>query len=366
MASAMPDTHGGLDQAFRGLLAHHGVPGLSIAVFEGGALAWTRGWGIRRAGSRAPVTPATLFQAASISKPLAALAALRLVDSGLIALDEDINQRLVSWRLPARDGSHPRITLRQLLSHTGGVTVHGFAGYARDAAIPTLTQILDGEPPANSPAIRVDTVPGTRWRYAGGGYSVLQQILIDLTGEPFPDLMRALVLRPLAMRSSTYRQPLPAESWRSAATGHRTNGEPVDGGWRVYPEMAAAGLWTTPSDLAHFALAIGRAARGAAGGIVSAGLAAEMLRPQAPIGAAALPGMPAMGLGVMLGGAGAARCFGHSGANAGFQCRLLALDGGVRGVVIMTNSDAGATVIDDVYRVLARSYGWPRTAPGLS
>ena len=204
------------------------VPGVSIAVIADGRVDWARGHGVRQAGRPAPVTPETLFQAASISKPITALAVMRLVDDGTLHLDEDVNRYLTSWRVPANDGWQPRLTLRHLLSHTGGTTVHGFPGYGHAAALPTVRQILDGEAPANTGAVRVNGLPGVQVRYSGGGTTIVQQLLEDTVGLPFPTLMHDLVLQPLGMSQSTYEQPLPANRHADAAVGHRTEGSPAN------------------------------------------------------------------------------------------------------------------------------------------
>lgn len=227
------------------------VPGVSIAMIHGGKIEWARGFGVASVGG-APVTRETLFQAASISKPVAALAVLRFVESGKIRLDADVNQYLKSWKVPASQ----IVTVRELLTHSAGLTVHGFAGYAAGEPVPTLLQVLNGEKPANSAAIRVDVKPGTVWRYSGGGYVVAQQMLEDLSGEAFPKLMQDTVLGPIGMTRSTYEQPLPKGRLGEAAIPYRSDGKPVEGGPHTYPEMAPAGLWTTPSDLARYALQV--------------------------------------------------------------------------------------------------------------
>src|SRR5579859_3674956 len=178
------------------------VPGVSIAVIDDGELAWAMGYGVRENGRPDPVATETRFQAASISKPTTAFAVLRLVHEGRLDLDEDIQRYLRSWSLPANGAWQPRLTLRHLLSHTGGVTVPAFPGYLPDEPIPTLRQVLDGTPPANTSPIRVDTLPGLQHRYSGGGTTIVQQLLIDVVGQPFPVLMRDLVLDPLGMEHS--------------------------------------------------------------------------------------------------------------------------------------------------------------------
>ena len=217
---------------------------------------------MKEAGGGDPVTPVTRFQACSISKPVAVLGMLRLVEQGVVDLDADVNDMLTSWRVPPNASWQPRVTLRQIASHSAGLTVGGFPGYARGAPLPTLTEILTGSAPANTAGIRVDTLPGVEFRYAGGGTMVLQQVLEDATGRPFAELMRELVLEPLGMSRSGYTQPLPDELHGEAATAHGADGMPVEGGWHVYPELAAAGLWTTPGDLARFAIGVQSAAAG--------------------------------------------------------------------------------------------------------
>ena len=159
------------------------VPGVSIAVIRGGKIAWAQGFGVTHAGGPA-VTAGTLFQAASISKPVAAMAVLRLVQEGKLDLDADVNTILTSWRLPPASTGEAKVNLRQLLSHTAGTSVSGFPGYAADKPVPTLVQVLDGAVPANTKPVRVDAAPGSAWRYSGGGYSIVQQALIDRTRGP--------------------------------------------------------------------------------------------------------------------------------------------------------------------------------------
>ncbi len=328
------------------------VPGVSIAVIHEGKIEWARGFGVTRIGGP-PVTPDTLFQAASISKPVAAMAVLRLVESGKLNLDTDVNQYLKTWKVPENSfTAHSKVTLRELLTHTAGLTVHGFAGYASGAPVPTLVGILNGEKPANSAPIRVDTEPGTIWRYSGGGYVVAQQLLQDVTGEPFPKLMHDTVLAPIGMTKSTYEQPLPGSRMDEVAIPYRADGQPVPGGPHVYPEMAPAGLWTTPSDLARYAIEVQRSLAGKANHVLSAAMVRRMLT----------PGMNHQGLGPGTGGGAAHPFFTHGGANEGYRCNLTAYDDG-DGVVIMTNGDNGGELASEIQRTVAHEYGWPDFGP---
>jgi len=328
------------------------VPGVSIAVIHDGKIEWARGFGVTRVGGPA-VSPDTLFQAASISKPVTAMAVLHLAESGKLDLDADVNQYLKTWKVPANTFTEKtKVTLRELLSHTAGMTVHGFPGYAFDSALPTLVQVLNGEKPANTPAILVDTIPGTNWRYSGGGFVVTQLLLEDVTGQPFPKLMHDIVLGPMGMTRSTYEQPLPQSRMAEAAMPYWQDGQAVSGGPHVYPEMAPAGFWTTPSDLARYALEVQKALAGKSGAVLSATMAREMLK----------PGMNGWGLGVGTGGSAEHPYFTHGGANEGFQCNLVAYNNG-DGAVIMTNSDSGGALATEILRTIAYEYKWPDFAP---
>jgi CubicO group peptidase (beta-lactamase class C family) len=335
-------------------MSHYHVPGVSVAFIDNGQIAWTRAYGFADVAAKRPVTPETLFQAASISKPIAALAMLRLVQDGKLSLDEDVNLKLHAWKVPENEFTkEQKVTLRRIVSHSAGLTVHGFPGYATDEPLPTIVQILDGAKPANTAPIRVDTVPGTLWRYSGGGYVVMQLLLTELTGKPFPQLMRELVLTPAGMTHSTYEQPLPKELARSAATPYRGDAQPVKGGAHTYPEMAPAGLWTTPSDLARAAIEVQNEYAGKSAKILSQAMMRQMLTPQ----------KDDSGLGFGLGNSGHTLRFGHGGANEGFRCNVQAYAETGQGLAIMTNSDSGDALASEYLRAVAREYRWPDFQP---
>jgi CubicO group peptidase (beta-lactamase class C family) len=330
------------------LMARYKVPGLSIAVVEGSRIAWARGYGVLEAGRADAVTPKTRFQAASISKPVTALAALRLVQQGKLTLDGPLNDNLASWKVPANALTRKRpVALRHVLSHSSGLTVSGFAGYEVDAPVPTLLQVLDGKGPANNAAIRVDRLPGSAYRYGGGGFCVLQQAMIDSVGASFPTLMRSLVFEPLAMRSSSFEQPPSRASAAVSASGHRA-GKPVRGRWHVYPEMAAAGMWTTPSDLARYVLAVNDARAGRSA-LLRADLARDMLTRQ----------IASSGLGLVVSGSGRSLSYTHNGINLGFECVLIGYPQTGQGAVIMTNGEGGAALAQALIQALRVEYGWP-------
>lgn len=335
-------------------MAHYRVPGVSIAVVDGGELAWARGFGVREAGTPDTVTSETRFQAASISKPVTVTGMLRLVDEGRLDLDTDVNTYLTSWQVPASPfTATEKVTLRRLASHSAGLTVHGFPGYAVDSARPSVVQVLDGVRPANTGPVRVDTVPGTRWRYSGGGTTVMQLLLSDVTGTPFTDFMATRVLAPLGMRQSSYAQPLAREWEALAASGHRADGSMVPGHWHVYPEQAAAGLWTTPSDLMRWALGIDAARRGVPGAILTQTTAQEMLRVQSGT----------FGLGPELTNAGDSLRFSHGGSNEGYRAEVVFFPATGQGAAVMTNGDNGTALITEVLFALAAEYHWPAFRP---
>jgi len=340
-------------------MARNYTPGISIAVIEGGQIEWARGFGFR--DSDKPVDTETLFQAASISKPVAALTALLLVEQGKLKLDADVNEFLTSWKVPAVGDWQPQITLRQLLSHSAGTTVSGFLGYNYTEKVPTLLQILDGLSPANSDPIRVDTLPGVRSRYSGGGTSIVQQMIVDVTGKPFEVAARELVLEPLKMTRSMYLQPLPAEFRDNATTAHYYTGQAIDGHWFTMPELAAAGLWTTPSDIARFAMAVQRGYHGK-DELVSQQVSRWMLSPPIPFHPDnQIPF--AFSLGVFMKGEGEEAYFGHSGGNVGFRCHFMIYAESGKGAAIMTNADGGHHVVDELERGMAKIYDWQGYLP---
>ena len=331
-------------------MAALGVPGVSVAVLRDGEIAWARGYGFADLAAGRPVTPSTLFQAASISKPVAALAALQLVQEGRVGLDADVNRYLTSWRTPANSftGETP-VTLRGLLTHRAGLSVSGFPGYGPGEAVPDTAGVLDGR--GNTDPVRVVLPPGERWRYSGGGYTVMQQLVSDVRGVPFPEVMRRRVLDPIGMVRSTYEQPIPPDRREDLATGYRQDGTPVPGGWHTYPEQAAAGLWTTPSELALYAAEVQRAWRGDSARVLDGVLAREMLTPD----------QDHWGLGPGISEDG--ERFRHGGSNQGFRSTFAAAIAGNHGVFVMTNSDAGSPLANEIAMTVAEAYGWSGPRP---
>lgn len=330
-------------------MRHHGVPGLSFSLIDDGEIAWTRGYGVKHRGTSDSIRATTLFQAASVSKPLVAVAALRMRDAGLVDLDADVETYLDGYDIPdgQQTASDP-VTLRHLLSHTAGATPGGFRGYTRQESLPTDIQVVEGTAPANSPRVQIETPPGGRVAYSGGGYTIVEIALQDITGQPFDTLMEEWVLSPAGMKNSTFSQPLPTPLESRVAHGHAADGSVVPGGWRVHPEQAAAGLWSTAGDLARFVTELRRAHLGE-GELLERSSASEMLTEV----------KDDHGIGVVLRGEGENRAFSHSGGNAGYRAfMILYLDSG-DGAVFMVNSDRGMALGRELLRAASAVQNWP-------
>lgn len=327
------------------------VPGLSVAVVKDFRIHWAKAYGVADVSTGRAVETTTRFQAASISKPVTAMAAVRLAQDRRFDLDADVNTYLESWKVPASDLTRTQpVTPRSLLSHTSGADDgFGFPGYDPAAPRPTLPQILNGQAPSNVGAFRFARSPYQGYKYSGGGTVVVQLALTDLTTQPFAELLQRTVLGPLGMTESSYEQPPPAAVAARLAHAHDGQGRAMSAPWHVYPEQAAAGLWTTPTDLARFVIEVQTAVRGPAGKVLSRASALEMT---SPVGT----GPYAVGLAVEQDGEG--WYFSHGGSNWGFRCHLV---GHVRkgyGVAIMTNGDRGDALIAEVERRLAEAYNW--------
>jgi CubicO group peptidase (beta-lactamase class C family) len=336
-------------RTLRERMAYHKVPGFSIALIDQGELAWAKGYGVLEAGGDEGVTHETIFQAASISKLVTAMVACALVEAGSLDLDADVNKVLRSWKLPKSKHTQTRkATLRGLLSHTAGLGVYGFPGYPAGAPLPTLQQILDGKPPAHSKPVRVVQAPGTGFKYSGGGYMVVQQMIEDVTGRPLADLAQEGVFDRLGMANSTFESLLPEAYLPQAATAHRRDGEPVPGKWHIYPEQATASLWSTPSDLARLTVEVLKSYKGESNLVLSAEMTRHMLTPQ----------VSWVGLGFPMIEEDGMTKFEHPGWNEGFHSLLLGcLDTG-QGFVWMTNGENGKRLGREVMRAIPKAFGW--------
>lgn len=330
-------------------MAAHGVPAVSIALVNDGQVEWTRAYGLADVASGQRATTRTLFQAGSISKPLAAMGALGLVESGRLTLDGPANAVLHDWRIPENTWTRDTpVSLRMLLNHSAGATVHGYLGYLPGQPLPTLAQVLDGVAPATSDPVRIDTAPGTVWRYSGGGYSIVQAMMDDASGRPFAGYMRTQVLDRLGMTRSTFQVPLPPALQASAATGYG-GADGATAHRNLYPESAAAGLWSTAAELAQVVIEVQQAEAGAADRLLSPAMAGTLLT----------RGLGDYGLGFFVQDLGEVTSFSHSGGSEGFRAQLYGYTRSGQGVVVMTNSNGGAALIDELLVSIAAEYGWP-------
>ena len=328
-------------------MAHYNVPGVSIAVVKDGKISWAKGYGIANSQTGSLVDVNTLFQAGSISKPIAALAALKLAEEGKIELDADVNTYLTSWKVPDSEFTQTeKVTLRRLLTHTAGTTVHGFPGYHPSMIFPGIETVLNGR--GNTPAIYVDTTPGTLWRYSGGGYTIMEKVVEDVTDLPLDIYLKQSVLEPLGMEHSTYAQPLPADRAAEASAAYDSNGTLIDGLWHNYPEQAAAGLWTTPSDLAKYCIEIQSIVAGKKDGILSQEMVTRMLTKD----------KNDWGLGPSLKNEGNDLIFQHGGKNAGFTNNMVAFAHTGEAIIIMTNADNGGRLIGEIINAASDYYDW--------
>jgi CubicO group peptidase (beta-lactamase class C family) len=332
-------------------IEHYQVPGLSLAVVDGFELAWTRTYGLARSGTAAPITPDTLFQAGSVSKVVAALLTLKLIDAGQLALDTPVNDVLKTWKLPDRAEAGPEpVRIRHLLTHSAGLSRITFSFYEPGEAVPTLVQALDGEAPAGNPAVTRLTPPGHEAEYSNAAFAVLEQLLVDATGRPFDALARQELFEPLAMASSSFARTLPPPLFERAAYGHSGDGKALEGKGLTLPTAAVGGLWTTPADLGRLLVGVLRAHRGDAGAFLSKALAREMLRRQ----------IDDRGLGVSIDGEGAETYLSQGGGTVGFLAHIVANPETGQGAAVMVNGGRGSMgLIHELVRSIAVEYDWP-------
>jgi len=333
------------------LLEEFGVPGLSIAVIQDFKIHWAKAYGVADVETGQLVDVETMFQAASISKPVAAMGVLRAVQDGLFSLDDDVNDILDSWILDGKEFTQARpVTPRSLTSHTSGLgDGFGFPGYDPDEPLPSIVQILEGHELSNVGTVFMEREPMTFYEYSGGGVTIMELALSDVRGRPFVDVMQDGVLTPIGMTRSSYAQPISIEHDKNAARAHDRNGETQGPKWHVYPEHAAAGLWTTPTDLAHFMIEVQRSYRGESNRVLSPLMIQEMLNPV---------GVGPFAVGFTVAKIGEGWYFSHGGSNWGFRALMLAHKVKGYGLVIMTNADQGSTVINEISRRVQDAYTW--------
>jgi len=340
------------------LMEEFGVPGVSIAVIKDFKIHWAKAYGVADVETGQLVDIETMFQAASISKPVAAMGVLRAVQDGLFKLDDDINDILDSWTLDGKEFTQDQpVTPRALTSHTSGLgDGFGFPGYDPEQPLPTILQILEGHELSNVGRVFMEREPMTFYEYSGGGVTVMELALSDVRRRPFVDVLQEGVLAPIGMTRSSYAQPISPEHNNNAARAHDNNGESRGPKWHVYPEHAAAGLWTTPTDLARFMIEVQHSARGESNRVLSQSIIQEMLNPV---------GVGPFAVGFTMSKIGEGWYFSHGGSNWGFRALMLAHKVKGYGLVVMTNADQGSTVINEISRRIQYTYNWDSVASAV-
>jgi len=333
-------------------MKHYNVPGVSIAVVENGKIKWAKGYGLANTKDSTKVDTETLFQAGSISKPVAALSALKLMEDGAVEFDKDVNVYLKNWQIPENEFTKDeKVTLERLLTHTAGMTVHGFPGYTQKDNFPEIIDVLNGD--GNTSKIYVDTKPGTIWRYSGGGYTVMEKVVEDVSGMSLEDYMEQNILSPIGMKNSTYEQPISEKYQKNISAAYYQDGSLIEGLWHNYPEQAAAGLWTTPTDLALYCIEVQQILKGKSDGILSKETIEKMLTKH----------KNDWGLGPSLSYEKDSLVFGHGGKNAGFTNNMSAYAHLGHAVIVMTNADNGGQLAREIELGIFDHYNWPIRKP---
>lgn len=330
------------------------VNGVSIAVINNYKIEWVKSYGWADTAEKKPLTNQTLFQAASIGKSINGFAYMKLMQDKKIDLYTDINQYLRSWKFPYDTVSHGiKITLAQILSHTAGLTVHGFDGYKWNQTIPTLKQILNGEKPANSPIVRSQFKPDLKFQYSGGGYEISELLLEDVTRQSYQSYVEKNIFKPLKMNASSYTtKPV------NYATAYRFDGHDIGYKYHIYPEKACgAGIWTTATDLAKFVIEIQLSLKGASNKILTQKTTELMLTPYLQ--------SPNYSFGVFYSKKGDDYYFQHSGLNEGFSSQYYGSMKDGKGVVVLVNSD-NTEFKDEVVNSVATVYDWKKFYPSAT
>ena len=335
-------------------MRHYDVPGISIALIRNYQLVWVKALGNKTKSPISPVSTESLFQAGSISKPITAISVLRQAETGHLSLDTPVNQLLTSWKIPASAYTETTpVLVRHLLNHTAGLTVHGFAGYRVEDQVPDLLNILDGEPPANSAKLVVNRPVGNSYsyRYSGGGYTVLEQLLEDHFKSDFTHFMQENVLSIMNLKHSTFEQPLAEMKWSQIAWGYPRQSQKPRGQFYIHPEQAAAGLWTTAGELAQVIIELQKSLKDDSGKLLTQQSAKSMLHPAVyGIQGSSVYGI---GLGIFVNDF----YFLHAGWNEGYSSKFIAHQEKGYGLVVLTNANK-PQLVEEVITSIARSEGW--------
>lgn len=335
------------------LMLEDNIPGVSIAFVDNKKVAWTASFGFKNLSTSEKVTDKTVFTGASLSKPLAAIAALKVVESGKINLDENVNNALIGWNVPDNEFTiDEKVTLRRLIGHSAGIRNDLWSSYLPDQEVPTLTQMLAGQPPSVDPATTVVFTPGSNVRYSNSGYSIIQKLLKDVCQDSFDNILETLVFQPSGMNESSFKQPMPAALKKRRAIGYDENLKPYP--YRLFPYKAAGGVWTTPIDMAKFVITLFEDYDGK-NNILSSAMTAEVFSRK----------RERLGFSKIFNDKSEDLIFRHYGSNQGFTSYLVGSLLRKQAVVIMINSDNGFALLDYIARSVAEYYHWDYLQPTI-
>lgn len=359
-SSSMPPA---LDKEIALLLKKYGIPGASLAVVSNGKILWEKTYGYADMETKRPVTPDTLFQAASLTKTLTSTAVLKTLAAHHIPLNAPVNNYLKRWKIPenAYTKKHA-VTILTLLNHTAAISnPYPDGGYGYKDKLPTLTQLFLGEPPATNPPLTVTAVPGSKYSYCNGCYSILQMFLEDVTSQAYPELMRTLVLQPAGMTNSYFDNSLFINSPDKVALPYNADHQRFTKAPSASPIYSTGLLWTTPTDLAKFIIAIQKSLN-TPHGLLTQAQARSMVTPSST---------PTRGLGFFISDKNGddhrnGKYFMHSGNNIGYLTILIGSLDGKNGAAIMINISPEWNAKDfpqfefikDSLKLIGRYYHW--------
>lgn len=328
------------------------IPGMSIAFVDNGELAWTKHYGYANLEDSIPVSSETVFTGASLSKPITAIAALNLVEKGVLDLDEDVNLKLKEWKIPESTlTKKEKVTLRRLISHKAGIKNDLWSSYLPEDTIPTLNQMLAGEKPSLDPQTSVIYEPGSKTEYSNPGYSIIQKLIMDVKNEEFDKIIDQLIFDPVGMENSSFKQPIPNHLAKRKAIGYTKELEPYP--YRLFPYQAAGGIWTTPTDLAKFMIAVLNDHHKGTNTLVSKETTNTIFKKYIDRYVFSFWNW------------GEDIVFMHYGSNQGFNCIMYGSVNKNQGIVVMTNSDNSFGFFDYIQRAVNNEYQWEYVKPEI-
>jgi len=326
-----------LEEALNDLGETHRIPGAAVVLVRDGEIAWASGYGFGNKKDGWEVTPDTVFQVGSISKAVAAVGVMQLAEEGLLDLDAPAEMYLTRWQFPQSSYDVREVTIRRLLSHTAGLAPRGYMGYRPTGEIPSLLASMTGEA-RRGKAVRIVAEPGEGFKYSGGGYSVLELIIEEISGLGFEEYMQKRVLQPLGMEHSSYEWPLHLQE--KTATGYSVFGTSFP--TYLFAEKAAAGLLSSAVDLGRFLINLMEGYRGEEA-ILSRATLREMFTK-----------VDVYGLGFHVHTTPEGELVvSHGGSNQGWKSYMVMFPNKGEGIVILANSDWGTLLYQELTNLWA-------------